>query len=208
MIKRFALGLLALAFLTIAAPQFASAQPGITQKVAPCDWSYPGRCQSFRGDGVGYSSQVFVDVSASPTVTASSAYASGNVVGSLLTFTNVSATNAPATGGRVEEVTIYSKSSQTAEIDFVWCGSQSPTNTTLTDKTAVNLAVADFNKCRVVAQLTNWQNMGTPSHATSGQIATPFTLAAGTSGFGFLVTRGAPTFTATTDLQVTLRIGR
>lgn len=206
MIKRFALGLLALILSTVAAPAFA--QPGITQKVAPCDWSFANRCQGIRGDGAAYSSQVFADVSASPTVTAASAYASGNYVGGLLTFTGVTATNAAATGGRVEEVTIFSKSAQTAEIDLVWCGSSNPTNTTITDKTAANLAVTDFNKCRVVAQLTNWQNLGTPSSATTGQIATPFSLAAGTTGYGFLVTRGTPTFTATSDLQVTLRIGR
>jgi hypothetical protein len=208
MIKRVALGLVALVLTAFSAPAFAANSPGISQKVAPCDWSFPGNCQGVRGDGASYGSQVFVDVSASPTVTAASAYSTGNVVGGLLTFTNVTATAAPATGGRVEEVTIYSKSSQTAELDLVWCGSLNPTNTTLTDKAAVALAVADFNKCRVVAQLTNWQNLGAPSSATTGQIATPFSLASGSTGYGFLVTRGAPTFTATTDLQVTLRIGR
>jgi hypothetical protein len=208
MIKRVALGLLALVLTITAAPAFAASQPGISQKVAPCDWSYPNRCQSVRGDGAAIASQNFAEPTATPTITSGSAYATGNVVGGLLTFTAVSDPNAPATGGRVEEVTIYSKSSQTAEIDLVWCGANNPTNTTLTDKAAVNLAVADFNKCRVVAQLTNWQNMGTPSHATSGQIASPFLLSTGTTGYGFLVTRGAPTFSSTSDLQVTLRIGR
>lgn len=150
--------------------------------------------------------QNFGEVSATPAVTASSAYASGNWVGPLMTFSNAALT--AAGGGRVEEVTVYAKSSQTSPLDFYWCGATPPSVTTVTDKAAVAVAAADFAKCRLVASLTNWKSLGTPSQATSGQIAAPFSLASGTTGYGFLVAQGAFTFASASDLQVTLRLGR
>lgn len=54
--KRFALGLaaLALSFHAHAVDAQAAntgASPGISQKTAPCDWSYPTRCQKINADG-------------------------------------------------------------------------------------------------------------------------------------------------------------
>jgi hypothetical protein len=149
--------------------------------------------------------QGYVDLTSTPTITSGSAYASGNAVGGLITLSNVVAKTGQ--GGRIESVTLYSKSAQTGEIDFVWCGQQNPTGSTITDKTAVSIAAADFNKCRTVAQLTNWQSFGAVSVAASGQLAEPFVITSGTTGYGFLIARSTPTFSSTSDLQLTVRIG-
>lgn len=191
-IKRYSLGLAALHIgLGLTAMLLA------TSALAP-------HSASAAASSVPASVGLYSDVPAVPVVTASSAYASGNAVGGLLTFRSIAL---PNSGGRIEEVTLYAKSAQTAEVDFVWCGLNNPSASTITDKTAVSIAAADFAKCRVIAQLTNWQSLGTVSVATSGQIASPFSINGGVPGYGFLVTRGAPTFSSTSDLQVSLRVG-
>lgn len=176
----------------------------VTPCIAPAGGGQ-GTCDYIAHDNPLPVGQVFADISVTPTVTASSAYSTGNAVGNLITISGAVAK--AGYGGRIEEVTLYSKSSQSGEIDFVWCGSQNPTGSTITDKTAVSIASADFNKCRTVAQLTNWQSFGTTSVVTSGQLATPFVIGTGTSGYGFLIARSTPTFASTSDLQLTLRIG-
>lgn len=141
----------------------------------------------------------------SPTVTASSAYSAGNVVGSLLTFAD--AARVAAGTGLLQDVTIYFKSAQTAQTDFMWCGASNVPNTTLTDKSAVSLSVSDFDKCRAIP-VVNCTSLGTPSVCTAGNLAFPFKLSSGTSGYGFLVTRGTPTFGSTSDVKVAVRIIR
>lgn len=56
MFKRLAVGLgaLVLSLSALGAPALAAntgSNPGISQKVAPCDWSYPTRCQKVNADG-------------------------------------------------------------------------------------------------------------------------------------------------------------
>jgi len=147
-----------------------------------------------------------VRATATPTVTASSAYASGNNVGGLLTFTSVGRTSTGT--GLLQDITVNFKSAQTAQLDFVWCGSDTPSSTTVTDKSAAALAVADFDKCRVIAHITDCTSMGTPSSCIAQGLAVPVALASGTSGYGWLITRGTPTFTATSDVKVSLGILR
>ncbi|MGA7673541.1 MAG: hypothetical protein WCA78_00670 [Rhizomicrobium sp.] len=146
-----------------------------------------------------------VKVTATPTVTSGSAYASNNVVGSLLTFSGVGRVSSGT--GLIQSVTLEFKSSQTASTDFVWCGADNPTNTTLTDKSAVALSTSDFNKCRVI-HITDCTNLGTPSVCDAENLALPFSLSSSTTGYGFLVTRGTPTFSSTSDVEVQLRILR
>lgn len=166
-----------------------------------------GYCTYEAADNPAPVAQSFTDIAVQPAVTASS-YGTGVDVGGVMTLPGVVFSNAALMSGRIEEVTLYSKSAQTGEIDFVWCGSGNPTSSTVTDHNAVSIAAADFNKCRTVAQLTNWQSFGTVSVATSGQIATPFYLGTGTTGYGFLITRSTATaFASTSDLSFTLRVG-
>lgn len=146
-----------------------------------------------------------VKVTANPTVSASPAYSSGDVMGALLTFSNVA--RVAAGSGLLQSVTLNFKSAQTAATDFVWCGGDNPTGTTLTDNAAVAVAAADYNKCRVV-HVTDCTSLGTPSVCTADNLAFPFALTSGTTGYGFLVTRGTPTLASTSDVEVALRILR
>lgn len=191
------------AVVFLSAPAAAQNYPGT--HIVGFDTVSGGRCLVGGSTTCAPVGQAIGEVSVTPTVTASS-YAAGNDVGGLLTV--ASPTPVAGGAGRIEEVTVYAKSAQTAQLDVVWCGSQNPTSSTITDKTAVSVAAADFNKCRTIAHLSTWDSFGTVSVATSGQIAEPFALASGTTGYAFLVARGAPTFASTSDLQVNFRIGR
>ena len=144
---------------------------------------------------------VTVTTSASPTVTAASAYASGNCVGGLLTFANA----ARVSSGLINKVVITSKSAQTAQMDLILFDAN-PTGTTVTDKAAVAVAVADFAKVIGSVNVLNWTNTGTTSNGTAPGVTLPFAIPSGTSLYGILVVRGTPTFTATSDITVTLGI--
>ena len=144
-----------------------------------------------------------VKVYATPTVS-TSAYASGDAMGGLLVFANVARVSAGS--GLLQSVTLNFKSAQTSATDFVWCD-DNPTGTTVTDNAAVAVAVADYNKCRVI-HVTDCVNLGTPSVCSADNLALPFSLTSGTTGRGFLVTRGTPTLASTSDVEVALRILR
>lgn len=142
----------------------------------------------------------------SPAVTAASAYATGNVVGPLMTFAGIASDDNPT--GLIQAIGFHFKSAQTADMDFVFC-SQNPSSTTVTDKTAVALNVADFAKCRAYRLSgANCISLGTPTYCEIANLASPFTIPTGTDAYGFLVTRGTPTFTSTSDVTVSLRVVR
>lgn len=150
----------------------------------------------------------FADVAArtvTPTVTASSAYAANAVVGGRLSFTT--ATRQEAGDGLIQSVTLHFKTAQTAASDFFWCNASQLTSTTLTDKAAVSVNAADFSACRAI-HITDCTSMGTPTVCSAENLALPYGLASGTTGYGFLVTRGTPTFGSTSDVAVTVRFLR
>lgn len=142
-------------------------------------------------------------ITASPTVS-TTAYAADDVMGGKMTFANV-ALRAGGTG-LIQEVSLAFKSSQTSPIDFVFCSSD-PSGTTFTDNAAVALAAADYNKCRAI-HVTDCADLGTPSVCTAGNLAFPFDLSSGTTGYGFLVSRGTPTLGSTSDVEVQVRVLR
>lgn len=135
-------------------------------------------------------------VTVAQTVTASSAYASGNCVGGLMTIAGIPAS------GFLQSVVVNSKSAQTAAIDIIFLNAN-PVNSTVTDKTAVAVAVADFADIAAVAHVVDWTNTGTTSVGQAVGLAAEYVLATGTTGYAIAVTRGTPTFTATTDISIT-----
>jgi hypothetical protein len=137
-----------------------------------------------------------------PAVTASSAYASGNAVGGLLTFANATRT---ISSGVLHSVNLNFKSAQTAATDLILFNAQ-PTNTTITDKTAFSLAAADFDKVVGVVHITDCTSLGTPSTCRADSLGLTFRLASGTTLYGVLVTRGTPTFSATSDVSVQISV--
>jgi hypothetical protein len=144
-------------------------------------------------------------ITAAQTVTASSAYASGNAVGGLITVSNVARVSAGS--GLIQSVIIDTKSAQTTSTDLVLFNAN-PSGSTCTDKTAFSVAAADFDKIIGVAHVTDWTSLGTPSVGQAQNLAMPFALASGATVYACLVTRGTPTFAATTDVSVTLRVLR
>jgi hypothetical protein len=132
------------------------------------------------------------------TVTASSAYVSGNAVGGLITLAGVN--RASGASILVQSVLVTSKSAQTNPMDLLLFNA-SPTGSTCTDKTAVSIVAADAGKLVGVAHVTDWTSGGTASIGQMNQppigIAVP-----ATTLYACLVTRGTPTWTSTSDVSV------
>lgn len=143
--------------------------------------------------------------SVTPTVTASSAYTTGNIVGGLMTFTNAFATG--ATSGVLQSIVIRSKSVQTATFKL-YVFSQQPTNTTWTDKTAPSINSLDL------PYLIDYfifaapdSGLGTMTIYTQDGLGKSLVNTAGTTSlWAVLVVVGTPTFSSTSDISVTLGI--
>ena len=161
--------------------------------------------QVLQGDTValGAGGNVIV-ISQSPTVSASPAYSTGDVIGTKLTFD--AAVLAAGGSGLVQAVQINCKSAQTGAVDLVLFNAD-PSASTFTDNAALAVNAADFNKVIGVVHVTDWTNLGTPSVAQAGNIALPFTLAS-TALYGVLVARSTPTLGSTSDLTIGLRVIR
>lgn len=206
------LGLLAVfAGLILVAPLGSPAWAQTATVVASCDAvaSIPtgvnGALVMDQAGRLCSTSSSVVNITVAQTVTASSAYASGNAVGGLITFP--AATRVTAGGGLIQSALEYAKSAQTSPTDlFVF--NANPSGSTCTDKTAFSLATADFDKVVAVVHITDWTSAGTPSTGQALNLAVPFQLPAGTSLFACAVTRGTPTFAATSDVSLGLRIFR
>lgn len=150
----------------------------------------------------GSSGIVQLNTFANPTVTASSAYASGNSVGGLLTFAN--GVRFAGGTGLVQSALLQFKSAQSGNYDLILFSSN-PANSTIADKTAFSLAVADYNKVIGAIPISYYTSLGTPSVAEALNLALPV-ISTTTSLFGALVTRSTPTFASTSDVQVTLQV--
>jgi hypothetical protein len=159
--------------------------------------------------------QIRVDVA--QTVTAS-AYSAGNAVGGLMTIAGAARVSgslgASGTGGILQQVVMNSKSVQTAQMD-VFIFNSNPTSSTCTDKTAFVLATADFDKVVGVASIpgapannSGWFSGGTGSVGQANNLAMAFDLSSATSLYACAVTRGTPTFAATSDISLKYQILR
>ena len=157
--------------------------------------------------GPGGTNAVFVggtsQVQVTPTVTAASAYASGNVVGGLLTFNNAVQSN--VLSGVLESVTLAVKSTQTASFKlYLFNGLPS---TTFADKTAPAISAADAAKLLEVITLTGGDT-GLGPNATlyvADNIGKSLVLSISTL-YAVLVVVGSATFTTASDVVVTASI--
>ena len=138
---------------------------------------------------------------ASPTVTTGSAYAAGNAIGGLLVFAGVA--RLAAQGGILQTALLRDRSGNNVAYDlFLFDAAPAAP----TDKAAVALAASDLAKCIAVVPLAA---AALGAAATMGVIAAgglglAYKLASGTTVWGILVTRGAPTFANAADLSVDL----
>jgi hypothetical protein len=136
-------------------------------------------------------------------VTASSAYASGNAVGAKRTFSSMA--RATGQGGLLQSVIVRDKAGQNVNYDLILFDAD-PTNTTVTDKSAVAVNTADLAKIIGVVQLSGivLGASSTMGVLTAAGVGLAYKLTSGTTIYGILVTRGAPTYASTTDVSVEL----
>jgi len=140
-------------------------------------------------------------VTQAPAVSSGTAYVAGNVVGGLLTFAGMA--RAAGQGGVLQSALLRDKSGQNASYDL-FLFDAAPT--TPGDRTAVALSAADLAKCVGVVSFAG-QALGAASTMgvqTVGGLGLAFKLASGTTLYGILVTRGAPTYAGTADVSVDL----
>lgn len=147
-----------------------------------------------------------VSVSASPTVQAA-AYSAGNVLGGKLTFSSIARIADKSL--TIQAAMLFSKAAQTGiPVDLLLFNAD-PSASTFTDKAALAVAVADYDKLIGVVHLYDWVSLGTPSLCQALGIALPaLPVSGGRDLYGVLVARAAITPASTSDLKVQLRAWR
>jgi hypothetical protein len=141
--------------------------------------------------------QTVARVSVTPTISAAAIYASGDAVGGLLTFANA----ARFTGGGVwlRQVVVLDKDQERAPLELaLFDRIFTPTG----DNNLFDPSDADLANLLTVVPISEYFNYSTSCAGVSAVIDIPLLLN-GTSLFGQLITRGTPTYTATTDIIVT-----
>ena len=153
---------------------------------------------------IGYVGGTTVSITATPTVTAASAYAAKNQVGGLITLANAFGA---ANSGRIDSLILTSKAARTEGFAVHFFRSN-PTNTTWADKTALAINAADIPYYVGTYALANPNSdMGTVTIYTLDAVSKLMT-ASGTSLYAVLETTGAPTFATTSDLTLTVVISQ
>ena len=138
-------------------------------------------------------------------VVSAAAYAAGNVVGTLLTFTGIA--RDAATGGLIQSVTAAFASGVVPSLDVIFF-SASPTNSTFTNNAALAINAADRGLVEGVAHLSDSTLLGAsaPSLVQAQNLALAFAgLTAGTL-YAVVVARSAVTLTSTSDLVLSVSV--
>lgn len=146
-----------------------------------------------------------VILTSTPTID-TAAYASGDLVGaSEISLTPAVISEAgKAASGLVQTVVIIDEDAQEVNLDVYFFDTE-PAATTFTDNAAFAPTDADLDFLVGVASVTDWKSQSTNSVGQVLNLGLPFELAAGaTTLYAVLVTRGAPTYSAT---GLTLRVG-
>lgn len=138
-------------------------------------------------------------VTASPTIS-TSIYAAGDAVGGLLTFANAART--AGLGGVITGVTILDADQEMAPLELVLFKA---TFTATADNAVFAPSDADLANCIGSIPISQYSNFSTNSIGVAENLSKSFNLA-GTDLFGQLVVRSTPTYTATSDIKVTLNI--
>lgn len=137
-----------------------------------------------------------IRVSQTPTVSTSPAYTAKDAVGGLLTFAGIGA------AGVLFGVTVIDASQQRPSLELVLFDR---TFTASVDNAIFAPSDADLANCLGVVAINSWADFSTNSVAQVSGVALPYLLS-GTSLFGQLVTRGTPTFVATSDIAVIVSV--
>ena len=141
-------------------------------------------------------------VQLNPTVTPSSAYASNNCVGGLLTFNGIAG---PQQSGIVQNLHVNIKSVQAGGFKF-YLFNNNPGSTTIRDKANTSINAADIPSLIGVYTLGTADNsLGTTTIQVLDNIGKAFT-ASTPNLYGQLMTTGTPTYATSSDVFVTLTV--
>ena len=145
-------------------------------------------------------------IDAAPTVDLA-VYAAGELIGAKLTFTNACRFASPQDpgSGLVISCVITDAAKQDVPLDLVLFDAD-PTNTTFTDQAAFAIDDADLGKVIGVVNVVTWHDFSNNSVGTAFNLTIPFQIGTARNLFGALVSRGAPDFVATDDINVRLGI--
>ena len=131
------------------------------------------------------------------------AYAAGQCIGGKQTITGF--TRVAAGTGLILTADVFLKIANTTAIDILLFHAD-PTASTLTDKAAVAIAAADFDKLSGVIHITDWTALNACSIGQALSVGLAFKLPAGSSDLIVAaVARGAITFASTSDFKVALK---
>jgi hypothetical protein len=165
-----------------------------------------GNRADMQGDANGFlrvTAQPTNTIASTPTVSTTPAYTSGDSVGGKISL--ASAVRLAGTGGTITSVTITDKGKQSAATDVVFFNAD-PSNTTFTDNGALTVHDTDLLTIIGVVPITSWAAFVDNSVGYANGLGLGFKIASGTTLYACLVTRGTPTYTATTDIQLTICI--
>jgi hypothetical protein len=140
-------------------------------------------------------------IAQTPTITAG-LYAAGQNLGGLLTFANAARTTGG--GGVIKDLVLIDDASQSVQIEL-WLFNQ--TFTAGADVAAWTPVEAELeNLVTIISSLEGvWYAGGATATVMAAEVSRRYDVV-GTSLFGRLVTRGAPTYVATDDLSVHLNM--
>jgi hypothetical protein len=141
-----------------------------------------------------------VRVSQTPTVSTSPAYTAKDAVGGKLTFAGV--VQADQLSGVLMGVTVLDASQQRPSLELVLFDRDF---TPSSDNAVFDPTDADLANCIGVVAVNSWSDFNDNSVATVSGISLPIVLN-GTSLYGQLLTRGTPTFVATSDITVMVTV--
>lgn len=141
-----------------------------------------------------------------PTITANSAYSSGQCLGGVMTFSTAS-NNHQVAAGRVGAAALVDGDSQGVEVEL-WLFSQTIAGTA-TDHAAFNPSLADLENLLGIVDFATADYGLTSARSVcfEGNLWIPFnTDLTGTGNiYGVLVVRGTPTYTATNNIRCHLQ---
>lgn len=147
---------------------------------------------------------------ATTTVSTSPAYASGDLIGGLLTFGNILRDTQPT--GYVLSACVYDKSAQAVDMELILLTEPFSAATVLTDNGAFAPADADLSKMLppiALGSSSRFQFLNNGIKCVTVP-ALPVVNSSTTKRnlYGVLISRGTPTFSSTSDISVEIGVSR
>lgn len=140
-------------------------------------------------------------ISQSPTVD-TSAYASGDTIGAKMTFTGVCSMGKQR--AQILGVQILDKAKQSADIDVVLFNTSAPGGT-YTDNAAITIADANLPNIQAEISITTHKTFNDNSISYSSEVIRPVMCDTPGNLYGYMISRGTPTYAAS-DLTVVLLV--